>query len=426
MAFGAYPSSFPQNSNTLLYPSEISSLHCLSSQPRPHFPLFFKPCCSHNTTKSETQTPSIKIDFEGQKKKKQRKPKPSFYEQIREKWSLKPVSRTHKLPWQKEEDPRASLLEASLEKAAHEGRGEYYGVCASSGIIDGSKIGEPFAHSEKISDRFLSGPLSDQASFESDIALVSPSCSQENKATNAHFDYGTKRGTNFSGKDHNGAEFDGDLAGNLGNVEEVELSEGMSHKNLPSFGDFANTLSTFEEVETDNDKHLDERKSCEDVGNNLGIVKEVETISSVEEEIEQVRKVRIISGNGASGSGKLDETETGRDEPSLNSSSQRRAENKLPWVSENESEGKQRRSNTELAEKMIPEHELKRLRNVALRMKERIKVGAAGVTQALVDTIQEKWDIDEVVKLKFEGPSGLNMKRTHEILEVNLYCLFVF
>ncbi|KAG9140953.1 hypothetical protein Leryth_010466, partial [Lithospermum erythrorhizon] len=74
-------------------------------------------------------------------------------------------------------------------------------------------------------------------------------------------------------------------------------------------------------------------------------------------------------------------------------------------------------SNTELAEKLIPEPELKRLRNVALRMVERIKVGAAGVTQALVDSIHEKWRHDEIVKLKFEGPPATNMKRTHEFLE---------
>ncbi|KAK4396908.1 CRM-domain containing factor CFM3, chloroplastic/mitochondrial [Sesamum angolense] len=53
----------------------------------------------------------------------------------------------------------------------------------------------------------------------------------------------------------------------------------------------------------------------------------------------------------------------------------------------------------------------------SLRMVERMKVGAAGVTQALVDAIHEKWKDEEVVKLKFEGPPSKNMRRTHEILE---------
>ncbi|GMN26824.1 hypothetical protein TIFTF001_047834 [Ficus carica] len=70
-----------------------------------------------------------------------------------------------------------------------------------------------------------------------------------------------------------------------------------------------------------------------------------------------------------------------------------------------------------MAEKTLPGHELRRLRNVSLRMLERIKVGTRGITQALVDNIHEKWKLDEVVKLKFEEPLSLNMKRTHEILE---------
>ncbi|CAB79733.1 putative protein [Arabidopsis thaliana] len=79
-----------------------------------------------------------------------------------------------------------------------------------------------------------------------------------------------------------------------------------------------------------------------------------------------------------------------------------------------------RKSNTVEAERIVPEHELKRLRNVALRMVERVKVGSAGITQALVEAIHEKWEVDEVVKLKFSEPYSLNMKRTHEVLENNL------
>lgn len=77
-----------------------------------------------------------------------------------------------------------------------------------------------------------------------------------------------------------------------------------------------------------------------------------------------------------------------------------------------------RKSNTIEAERVVPEHELRRLRNVALRMIERVKVGSAGITQALVEAIHEKWEVDEVVKLKFKEPFSLNMKRTHEVLEV--------
>ena len=95
----------------------------------------------------------------------------------------------------------------------------------------------------------------------------------------------------------------------------------------------------------------------------------------------------------------------------------------LPWERKNgcsNGERLRKRSNTLLAEKTIPEDDLRRLRNVALRMKERMKVGPAGVTEAVVESIHRKWKVDEVVKLWFEGPPALHMKRTHETLEVSL------
>ncbi|CAA7027549.1 unnamed protein product [Microthlaspi erraticum] len=76
-----------------------------------------------------------------------------------------------------------------------------------------------------------------------------------------------------------------------------------------------------------------------------------------------------------------------------------------------------KKSNTVEAERIVPEHELIRLRKIALRMIERIKVGSAGITQSLVEAIHEKWEVDEVVKLKFKEPFSLNMKRAHETLE---------
>ncbi|KAF3782019.1 CRM-domain containing factor [Nymphaea thermarum] len=86
----------------------------------------------------------------------------------------------------------------------------------------------------------------------------------------------------------------------------------------------------------------------------------------------------------------------------------------LPWK---KMEHGKRISKTELAESAVPEHVLQRLRNLSLRMKERIKVEDGGVTQAVVDLIHEKWKDSEVVKIKIEGPPAFNMKRTHQILE---------
>lgn len=79
---------------------------------------------------------------------------------------------------------------------------------------------------------------------------------------------------------------------------------------------------------------------------------------------------------------------------------------------------RKRRSKTELAERLIAEHELRRLRNIALRMMERFRVGVTGITQELVASIHEKWRDNEVVKLKFEPPLSANMTKAHQILEV--------
>ncbi|XP_068636305.1 CRM-domain containing factor CFM3, chloroplastic/mitochondrial-like isoform X2 [Aristolochia californica] len=96
---------------------------------------------------------------------------------------------------------------------------------------------------------------------------------------------------------------------------------------------------------------------------------------------------------------------------------------RFPWekkvISEEDDKSlfKRRRSKTSLAELTLPETELRRLRNLAIRTKEKTKIGGAGVTREIVDKIHEKWKTSEVVRLKCEGAPALNMKRMHEILE---------
>ncbi|WOH12762.1 hypothetical protein DCAR_0832270 [Daucus carota subsp. sativus] len=75
------------------------------------------------------------------------------------------------------------------------------------------------------------------------------------------------------------------------------------------------------------------------------------------------------------------------------------------------------KSKTSLAELTLPDSELRRLRNLAMRTKNKTRIGGAGVTQLVVDSIRDKWKSVEVVRLKIEGPPALNMKRMHEILE---------
>ncbi|QCD80287.1 RNA-binding [Vigna unguiculata] len=86
-------------------------------------------------------------------------------------------------------------------------------------------------------------------------------------------------------------------------------------------------------------------------------------------------------------------------------------------VSERVNGERKKRSNTMLAEKTIPEHELRRLRKIALRMMERFNVGVKGITQELVASVHEKWRDSEVVKFKFGIPLSTHMKKAHQLLE---------
>ncbi|KAM7488313.1 hypothetical protein LguiB_025797 [Lonicera macranthoides] len=94
---------------------------------------------------------------------------------------------------------------------------------------------------------------------------------------------------------------------------------------------------------------------------------------------------------------------------------------RFPWEKPSKKEEERNsvriKSRTSLAELTIPESELRRLRSLALKTKSKTRIGGAGVTQAVVDLIRDKWKSVEVVRLKIDGAPALNMKRMHEILE---------
>lgn len=71
-----------------------------------------------------------------------------------------------------------------------------------------------------------------------------------------------------------------------------------------------------------------------------------------------------------------------------------------------------------LAELSLSHGELRRLTTLGIRMKQKLKVGKAGITEGIVNGIHERWRRSEVVKIFCEDISKLNMKRTHELLEV--------
>ncbi|KAL6522713.1 CRS1 YhbY [Orobanche hederae] len=91
---------------------------------------------------------------------------------------------------------------------------------------------------------------------------------------------------------------------------------------------------------------------------------------------------------------------------------------KFSWEKNEQKRSLDSRKRGSLAEVTLPESEVQRLTNLALRIKNKTKIGGSGVTQQVVDTIHDKWKSSEVVRLKVEGPPALNMKRLHDILEV--------
>ncbi|KAH9620459.1 hypothetical protein KSS87_007703 [Heliosperma pusillum] len=70
-----------------------------------------------------------------------------------------------------------------------------------------------------------------------------------------------------------------------------------------------------------------------------------------------------------------------------------------------------------LAELTLEASELRRLRTLGIRIKQKMKIGKAGITEGIVNGIHERWRTSEVVKIICDDISKLNMKRTHDLLE---------
>ncbi|XP_042492211.1 CRM-domain containing factor CFM3, chloroplastic/mitochondrial [Macadamia integrifolia] len=298
--------------------------------------------CSNQTIQHETEEPE-NTQFTYKIKRKKRKLKPSFYEQIRDRWSQKIGSQRAKFPWQEEEDQQQQQEEEGEPEVEEKG-------------------GEP--------------ELADSMGF-----------AFGNRSVSAPWTHGSKpRRTNS----YAATEIDQSTLSGLGELTEIPE---FSKKNGPSM------------TVTQNNGGLEEEKGSGEI---LGSVANVDAspIRLVEEEVDDFSEELSASNESI-------DVRVG--------SSDNRDLIRLPWERKKRSDsidqGRWRRSHTKLAEKKVPEAELRRLKNLALGMKERIKVGAAGVTRALVDFIHEKWKKDEVVKLKFEGPPALNMKKIHDALE---------
>ncbi|XP_039162677.1 CRM-domain containing factor CFM2, chloroplastic-like [Eucalyptus grandis] len=70
------------------------------------------------------------------------------------------------------------------------------------------------------------------------------------------------------------------------------------------------------------------------------------------------------------------------------------------------------------AELTIEDEELRRLRRTGMYLRERISVAKAGITQAVLEKIHDKWRKEEVVRLKFHEVLAHDMKTAHKVVEV--------
>lgn len=286
--------------------------------------------CSNRSTHVETEEPQqIKVTSSTTAKKK-RKLKSSFYEQIRDKWSLNIPSQREKLPWQENQEFQQVQVGTQL-------------------------------YSE-----VLNTTADESVSFSLGNRLIAAPWIQKDKPRKSHFK-----------SDNETTSSNGEA------IAEVHVNGASgSGENLTTFEGEANYTVKFKE-ENQRDRVTDPVLK---INQNLASVKGSQTNKILD-------MCDFVDSN--------DERDSIR----------------LPWERKNVEQDKWKRNNAILAEKLVPGPELQRLRNIALRMKERIKVGAGGITQIIVDSMNDKWKVDEVVKLKFEGPLAMNMKRTHELLE---------
>ncbi|CAJ1946842.1 unnamed protein product [Sphenostylis stenocarpa] len=73
-----------------------------------------------------------------------------------------------------------------------------------------------------------------------------------------------------------------------------------------------------------------------------------------------------------------------------------------------------------LAELSLSNAEISRLTTAGLRMRQKLRVGKAGITEGIVNGIHERWRSSEVVKIACDDLSRFNMKRTHDLLECSV------
>ncbi|XP_077212393.1 CRM-domain containing factor CFM3, chloroplastic/mitochondrial-like [Tasmannia lanceolata] len=360
-----------------LFPSAFFSPH-YPSNPY-YFPIKTnKPLPTNiNSYKFQTSHTHPTIEFEDEEnpetnttfktKKKKKKLRPGFYDQTHERWSLKIASPREKFPWQEKQEK-----EKSIESS--------YPVLHPSIPLEFS---DPKGETENPQIRkSLNFPL-------------------RNRVISAPWVHGTK-----------------ERETQLDSENQTPVIEGEKPKSIEFHGESEKTIVG---VIVEKLKDFDEEQNYKSIAKSgeflEGFGGNANRVSLKDKSTGSESNVHMFEGL-LNDSEEEQNSNYNINSGSLMGSSDYGVSIRFPWEREGGVDGERwRKSNTELAERAVPEPELRRLRNYALRMKERMKVGAAGITQAVVDEIHDKWREEEVVKIKFEGPPALNMKRTHEVLE---------
>ncbi|KAG5022093.1 hypothetical protein AAZX31_07G088400 [Glycine max] len=100
----------------------------------------------------------------------------------------------------------------------------------------------------------------------------------------------------------------------------------------------------------------------------------------------------------------------------------------LPWEREEEKEvvvvvseegllKKRRVRAPSLADLTLEDELLRRLRREGMRVRERVSVPKAGLTQEVMEKIHKRWRKEELVRLKFHEELAKDMRKAHEIVE---------
>ncbi|KAL6655888.1 hypothetical protein ACP70R_006714 [Stipagrostis hirtigluma subsp. patula] len=363
-----------------------------------------------------TSKPSAS-DGAGRKSKKKRRPlKPSFEEQALRRWSARAPSQRASFPWQQQQQS------PSPHPVGHEtggARGQEPRRDSSSAtlrsIVDyfggGSPTGNGYDSVREEDGAEKNGEVRGQAAQDPDEGShLQPPYLLGNRSLSAPWMHGEELAEDRwdSGRGEEGVDIDGISDDELGSVDEDEEEVGNAEE----------LLSENSEDEMYEDRAAPTANSSNGLDLVVGQGSKGDGLdrnirwSSVKTVVNTLRN----SMEEGSANATIEQSDA-------EDFVQKMGSVLLPWEREGEDEeglgggGPGRRSNTELAERTIPEHELRRLRDASLRMKERMKIGPGGVTQEIVESIHRKWKVDEVVKMRFEGPPSLNMKRTHDLLE---------